>query len=95
MSLSAIRKLENPAMYQLAMHFTIVQKRHCNPPCLPTLTKNMLADIYVISMLLKHPMKYISTQESSVVIACPQSTQDQSDVHFRLVSALVIFHWLV
>jgi len=43
MSLWAIWKLENPPQYRVAIHHTIVQKRRCDPRCLPELTRTMLA----------------------------------------------------
>jgi len=93
-SLSAIGKLENRPKYPVAIHRTIVEKRCCDPRCHPTLTWTMLATICEPSMFLKHPMKCISPQESSVVLALSQFNWDQWGWHFPLVSEQVVFHWL-
>jgi len=56
---------------------------------------SMLAAIYGPFILLKHPAKCISPPESSVLLARPQSTRDQWDVHSLSVSERVVFHWVV
>jgi len=94
-SLSAIRKLENPPKYRVAIHRTIVQKSCSHPLCLLALTKNMLVTIYKPSMLLKHHAKFISPQESLVLLAHPQCNRDQWGVHSASVSERVVFHCLV
>jgi len=45
MSLWAIELFKNPPKYPVAIHRTIVQKHCCDPQCLPTLTRDMLATI--------------------------------------------------
>ena len=94
-SLSVIGKWKNQPKHRVAIHRTIVQKRRWDPWCLPTVTRNMLATIYEPSMLQKHPMKCISPQESSVVLALSQSTQDQWGVNCTSVSEQQDFHRLV
>src|SRR5882757_1739502 len=95
MSLSASGKSANPPKYRVPIHRTIVQKRRCDPPCLPTLTKNMQAAIDELSMPPKNHVKYISPPGPSVLLARPQSTQDQRGVHSPSVSALAVFRWQV
>jgi len=95
MNLSAFRKLESPPKYQVASHHAIFQKHCCDPRCLPTLTRNMLATIYEPSMLQKHPVECTSPPGSSDVLALPQFTRDQYGVHSPSVSGQVVCHWPV
>jgi len=67
MSFSAIRKSEIPPRYRVAIHRAMVQKHHCDPRCLPTFMRNMLAAIHEPSMLQKHPAKYTTSPWSSDV----------------------------
>jgi len=77
MSLSAIGKWMNPPKYHVAIHRTIVETRHCDPLCLPILTKNIQATIDEPFILLKHHMKDISPPGPLVLLTHPQSKQDQ------------------
>jgi len=95
MSLSAIGKSEIPPKYQVDIHRAIVQKHCCDPWCLPTLTRDMLAAIHEPYMLQKHPVRSTSPPGSSDVLALPQSTWDQWGVLSPLVSGWVVFHWRV
>jgi hypothetical protein len=95
MSLTAIGKLANPPKYQVPIHYTIVHKRHCDPPCLPILTKIMQAAINELCNLPNSQVKCISPPGPSVLLARPQSTQDQRGVHSHLVDGLVVFCWQV
>jgi len=94
-SLSAIGKLENQPKNWVAIHRTIVPQRHCHSRCLPALMSNILDTIYIPSMLLKYPVKCISPQESSAMLARPRSTQNEYGVYCPLLSEQVVFHWLV
>jgi len=93
--LSAIGKSKNPPKYRLAIRCTIVQKRHSDPRCLPIPMRHMPAAIYVRFMLLEHPMKCISRQESLVSHALLQSIRDQQCVHSPWLSEPVVSHSLV
>jgi len=77
MSRSGIGKAEIPPKYQVAIHHAIVQKHFCDPRSLPTVMRNMLAAIYLPSMLQKHPAKFTSPPGCSVVLALSQSTRAQ------------------
>ena len=92
MCLSAIGKLENPPKCRLAVYPTIVQKRHSDPRCLPLPISSMPATIYEPSMLLKHPVKCISPQPSSALLAYLQCIRDQQGVHSPSVSEQVVSH---
>jgi len=92
MCLSAIRQSENPPKYGVAIHCTIVQKRHSDPKCLPIPMRNMPGAIYVPSTLLKHPVKCISPQGSSVQLVLPHSCRDQQGVHSPSVSEQAVSH---
>jgi len=92
MCLSAIRKLENPPKCRVAIYCTIVQKRHSDPWWIPLPMRSMPAAIYELSMLLKHPVKCISQQGSSVLLAYLQSIWDQHGVQSPSVSEQVVSH---
>jgi len=96
MSLSVIRKWENPPKCRVAIDHTIVQKCPCNPPCVPTQMMNIsLAAIDEPSMLPKHPLKCTSPLGSSDLLALSLSTQDQWGVHSPFISRQVVVHWQV
>jgi len=92
MCLSAIGKSENPPKYWVVIHCTMVLNGHSDPRCLPIPMRNMAATIYEPSTLLKHPMKCISTQESSVLLALLQCIRDQNGVWSPQVSKQVVSH---
>lgn len=79
--LSTIRISENQPMHLVAIHLTNVQLRHYNPPCLPTLMENMLAAIEEPSILLMHHVKLILLPGSSILLALPVSTENESGEH--------------
>ena len=95
MCLSAMGKSENPHKYRVAICRTNVLKRHSDPRCLPIPTRNMPGAIYVRSTHLKHLVKCISQQESSVSLAWPQFIRDHQGVHSPSVSEPVYYHSLV
>ena len=57
--------------------------------------KDMPAAICGLFMLLKHLVKHIFPQPSSVLHTIPQSTWDQQGVHSALVSKPMVFYWQV
>jgi len=86
MCLSAIRNLEVPSRCRVAIYRTIVLKCHFDRQCIPIPMTSMPAAIFIPSTLLKHSVKCISPQRSSVQLALLQSTRDQQGVHSPLVS---------
>jgi len=90
--LLAIRKSVNPPKYSVAIHRTIVLKRHSDVRCLPIPISNMAAAIYVPSTLLKHFVKCFSPPGSLVQLALHQFIADQRGVHSPSVSKHVVSH---
>jgi len=82
-------------MCRVASHCTIVQKFHSETWCLPIPMRSIPAAIDEPSTLLKHPVKCISLEGSSVQLAVLQSIQDQQMVYSPLGSEQVVSHSLV
>jgi len=59
MNLSVIEQSGDAPMHQVDIDATIVQNDRCDAPCVPTLLTHVIPTIYRLSMVLKHPMKWI------------------------------------
>jgi len=85
-------KSENSLKYRVSIHHTTVQKPHSDPRYLCMPMGNIPATTYVLSMLLKHPVQYISQQGLLVSLVGLQSIRDQQGVHSPLVAEPGVSH---
>jgi hypothetical protein len=71
------KKQANQPKYQVGIHRTIFQKRHCDPLCLPTLAKNNQAAINEPSKLRTHNAKCVLPPGPAVQHSRAQSILDK------------------